>query len=176
MPAQRVQGLTCIAALLVLPFMISGCAPLPPAHAMQLHNTYIVEGLPQPEYEEAWYGVPLDNVTDSVVVIQSMRLSQTSNLVAGKPFVVNITNGDYIDWYAPPGTKRMQAEVANSVSIVGFEIPPHTRGRFQAIVLAKAREQTKAASVSGAVIQYEIDGHSQQETWLERASLTAPRK
>lgn len=175
MPPQRVRGPASITALLALPFVIGGCAQTPSAHALRLHDSHIVEGLPQPQYEEAWYGVPLDNDATSAVKIESMQLLDASNLVVGKPFIVDIAHGDYIDWHAPPGTKRMQIEIANRMPLVGFRIPPQTRGRFEAVVLVRNRGRSAASAVSGSVIRYEIDGHDQQETWLERASLTAPK-
>jgi hypothetical protein len=160
-----------VLGLLALPLTVSSCASGSPSHALGLHDTGITEGLPMPEYRDAWFGIPLNNSTNNTVEIESMRLTDATNLDVGPAFVVDIAHGDYIDWYAPPGTKQMQLEVARRVPLAGFTIPPHTHGRYEAVVLATARDRGAAASTTGGRIRYKTTGHDWDETWVERGNL-----
>jgi hypothetical protein len=170
-PARRLTS--AAAAVVALGGALAGCASSP--RALGLHDTGVTQSLPVSQYHRVWFGVPLNNSSDRRVTIRSLELTRAQNLRTGTPFVIDIADGDSIDWYSPPGTKAMQAEVARRVPLVGFRVPAHSKDRYEAVVLVTARSTGAAASTTGAVVGYESGGHYWEETWKERSSLRLAR-
>lgn len=156
----------------VLGALLSGCAAAP--HALGLHDTGVTQSLPLAEYPDVWAAVPLDDGTDEPVTIRSLALTGARNIRHGRPFVIEVRPNGYIDWYAPPGTTAMRAEIANRVPLAGFRVPAHTRHRFEAVVLLRPRDTGRTASITGATVTYTSGGHEWTETWVERSSLRGP--
>jgi hypothetical protein len=161
-----------IALILAMTAALTGCASTAP-HALGLHDTSITESLPIKIYPRAWYGVPLNNSSDSSVTVRTLKFIGRHNATAGRPFVIAYPSGNYIDWYSPPGTPGMQRAISARIPLAGFTIPPHTKGRYQAVVLVSADDIHHTASVAGATVSYDSNSHRLEETWIEHASLRA---
>jgi hypothetical protein len=151
---------------------LAGCAVAP--RSLGLRDTTITQSLPIGRYREVWLGVPLNNATGAPITMRSLALTGVRNLTVGTPFVIEIQPGGVIDWYAPPGTKAMQAEVSRRRPFAGFVVPPHSKRRFQAVVLVRAGTTGRAASTTGAVVGYS-GGLRWNETWTERSALRLGR-
>lgn len=161
-----------IALILAVTAALTGCATSAP-HPLGLHDTSITESLPIKIYPRAWYGVPLNNSSDSPITVRALKLNGRHNATAGRPLVIAYPSGNYIDWYSPPGTLGMQRAISARMPLAGFTIPPHTKGRYQAVVLLSAVDIELTASVSGATVSYDSNSHRLEETWTEHASLRA---
>lgn len=149
--------------------LLAGCAS--PPRALGWHDTGVTQSLPMTTYPQVWAGVPLDNGSARPLTLETLHLNGVRNLVVGKPFVITVTSGEFIDWYSPPGERRMQPELRTRRPYAGFVVPPDSENRYEAVVLLEARRTDVAASITGATATYVQDGHEWGETWTEHSSL-----
>ncbi len=170
---QRTKRL--LASCIVIPTAVglAGCAA--PPRALHWHASGITQSLPIGQYPTVWAGVPLDNTSSDTLTLESIKVTDAQNFAVSPAVVVVVHPGDYIDWYAPPGTAAMQTELAHSTPVRGFRLPPHTKDRYQAVIPLRVRSLGRGASITGARATYRLRGRSWTETWTERSSLRPPR-
>ena len=120
-----------------------------PPRALHWHASGITQSLPIRQYLIFFSGFTVFYTSDDTVTLESIEVTDPENFTVSPAVVVVVHPSDRIDWYAPPGTAAMQSELAHSMPVRGFRLPPHTKDRYQAVIpLAAVSGSTGATDAS----------------------------